>query len=250
MNAAGGVYYQQPLYDVVALDPANRALDNERSIHAVLGLSRQVARDFRLTVEGYYKDFDDLAVRRDRVSNVFTSAGRGWAAGVDAVLIKRLSDGYFGQVSYSYGVAERDDRDGLGSYTAPTNQPHILNVVFGVEVSDALFVSGKWKYAVGRPTDTFRVFEDVHDAAGGNGPLRFSQEVVGRNDDRLRDFHLLNVRVDYRLQLGRLGVVTFLDLYNVYNRTNPSESRFSELAGIERDLGFGAVGAAGIKLEI
>ena len=247
LNAAAGAYYQQPLYPIVVLDPANQSLANERSLHAILGVSRQVGPDLRLTVETYYKGLSDLAVRQDRTSNVFTSRGTGWAAGVDAILIKRFTDRYYGQLTYSFAAAERDDDDGRGSYPAPTLQPHIFNVIAGMEITDNLLVSGKWKYAVGRPRDTYTVYSDVH---GPDGPLRFSQEVLERNGGRLRDFHLLNLRVDYRWQFRRLGVVTFLDLYNVYGRINPTESRFSELAGVERDIGFGVVAASGVKLEL
>jgi hypothetical protein len=85
---------------------------------------------------------------------------------------------------------------------------------------------------------------------GDEDRMRYSREVVARNADRVPDFHLLNVRVDYRRRLGPVALVTFLDLENIYNRFHTCEERFSPLTGKERAIGFRFLGNAGFKLEL
>jgi hypothetical protein len=117
---------------------------------------------------------------------------------------------------------------------------------FGYEMNDRWFVSSKFRYAAGRAKDRFIVHENV---LGDEDQMRYSREVVARNADRVPDFHLLNVRLDYRRRLGPVALVTFLDLENIYNRFNTYEERFSALTGKERAIGFGFLGNAGFKLE-
>ncbi len=246
LNFAAGVYFQKPVNKYIAAAPDNRTLNDERAIHVILGVSHQWQTDYRFTLEGYYKRLDHLIAPARTAGYVLTNAGDGWAGGFDAILLKRFTNRYYGQVSYSFAASKRNDRDGLGEYNAPYNQPHNFAVIVGCELNKEWFVSGRWKYAVGRPKDRFIVHENVL-----NDPdaVRFSKEITARNADRLDDFHLLSIRVDYRKQLGRFALITFLELDNLYDRHNTYEDRFSELTGEEKGLGFGLVGNGGFKLE-
>lgn len=245
-NFASGIYYQRPVNRYIATGLMNRSLRDEKATHFILGLNHQLRSDIRFTLEGYYKHLDNLIAADASSPTALSNAGDGWASGFDAILLKRFTGKYYGQVSYSFAASKRDDHDGFGSYNSAYNQPHNFAVIVGYELSKEWFVSGRWKYAVGRPKDQFVVHENVL-----NDPtaLRFSKEITARNADRLADFHLLSVRVDYRKQLGRLALITFVELDNLYNRYNTYEDRFSELTGEETGLGFGLVGNGGFKLE-
>ena len=78
-------------------------------------------------------------------------------------------------------------------------------------------VTAKWRFATSRPTDSYIVYNDVF-----NDPsyLRYSKEITVDNGDRLNNFHSLNMRVDYRKQLGRIALVGFLDVVDVYDHLN------------------------------
>ncbi|MGI9173883.1 MAG: TonB-dependent receptor [Rhodothermales bacterium] len=246
LSFATGVYYQKPLNPYVASAPANRSLRDEKSTHFIAGVTHQLRNDLKFTLEGYYKSLDDVITPTATAGHVLTNDGDGWSSGFDAMLLKRFTGPYYGQVSYSFAVSKRNDHDGLGEYNAAYNQPHNFAVIVGYEISKNWFVTGRWKYAVGRPKDRFIVHENV---LKNNETMRFSKEVTARNADRLSDFHLLSVRVDYRKQLGRFGLITFLELDNVYNRFNTYEDRFSELTGEEKGLGFGFLPNGGFTLE-
>ncbi len=245
LNFATGIYHQTPLNRYVVLDPANRSLEEEQSTHFILGYNHVLRNDFRFTLEGYYKSMDNL-ITTSTVGTRLNNNGDGWASGFDVILLKRFTNRYYGQVSYSFTASKLNDNDGLGEYNAPYNQPHNFAVLFGYELSKEWFISGRWKYAVGRPKDQYILHENV---LNDLSRMRYAKEITARNADRIPDFHVLSIRVDYRKQFGRFALITFFDLDNLYNRYNTYEDRFSELTGQEKGLGLGFAGNAGFKIE-
>ena len=87
------------------------------------------------------------------------------------------------------------------------------------------------------------------DVFGDVNFVRFSKEITSNNTERLSAFHTLNIRIDYRKQLGRVAVVSFLDIVNLYDNLNVNENRFTPLSGKIEKEGFGILPTIGIKLE-
>ena len=246
LNAAGSVHYQAPDLFVLTASPSNESLAHARAGHLIAGVTHYLRDDVKWTTEAYYKRFDRLPVWPDRTVPLRTSDGEGWAAGIDVSVVKRFVDQFYGQVNYSYAQSKRDDGDGRGSYNADFNQPHILNVLAGYEVNKTWSVAGKWRYATGRPRDGFVVHADVL-----NDPerLRYAQEIVANNSERLPAFHTLNLRLDARRQLGRMALVGFIDIVNLYGHLNVNEERFLELSGQVEERGFKILPTGGMRVE-
>lgn len=247
INAAAGIYYQTPELITVASDVRNRNLKNEKAIHTIAGVTRYLSENLKLTVEGYYKELNDLVVKPDRTGNLRTNQGDGWARGVDFGLVKRFSNKWYGQLNYSRMASKRNDHDGEGSYNSDFSQPNIFNILLGYEWNKEWSFSTKWKYATGRPKDSYIVHADVL-----NDPshLRYSKEITRNNGDRLDDFHTWNVRVDYRKQLGKVAIVSFVDILNMYGHLNVNEEFFQYQNGKVDKRGFKIAPTMGIKLEM
>ncbi|MBI3586212.1 MAG: TonB-dependent receptor [Ignavibacteriales bacterium] len=244
--AATGVYYQAPELRLFALDKQNEKLESEKAIHYILGVSTYLSDDIKFTAEAYYKDFTDLIVFPDRSTSLRNNAGSGYASGIDIGFVKRLSDQWYGQVNYSYSVSKRNDNNGNGEYDADFSQPNLFNILVGYELNKEWSFSAKWKYATGRPKDSYIVHENIFN---NRNLMRYSKEITGNNNERLNDLHSLNVRVDYRYQFGNLAVVAFLDILNLYNRLNVSEEQFNEITGQSKGNGFQMIPTFGVKLE-
>lgn len=247
LSAAVGIYYQTPEFDVLTADAANLDLRNERSYHYIFGLTRYLRDDLKFTAEAYLKQFDDLIVRKDRTNQLRKNDGDGKAAGMDLSLIKRFVKKFYGQINYSFSHSKRNDRTGEGSYNSDFNQPNIFSILGGYEFNKEWSISAKWRYATGRPKDSFIVHENIF---GDPNFLRFSKEITRNNGDRLSNFHTFNVRVDYRKQFGRLALLSFLDVVNLYGHLNVNEDRFLEITGEEDSRGFTILPTAGLKIEL
>jgi outer membrane receptor protein involved in Fe transport len=227
--AGGGMYYQAPRYLDIAADPSNLDLKSERSTQVMLGYSRHLRADLRLSAEGYYQQLDDLIVYDDRATNTATNIGEGSARGVDLMLAKRMSKGWSASATYSYSRSRRDDKLGEGEYAADWDRPHAFGIVSAWQPSDRWTFSAKWKYASGRPTDAFVVHSDV---LGDADPLRYSKELTSTNTGRLPVYHSLSLRADYQRRFGPLSLVAYLDVLNVYSRKNGDAYDWNERRGV------------------
>ena len=245
-NFAVGRYYQTPEFDLIARSPRNQHLANERAYHLIAGLTRYIRDDLKFTAETYYKKLDQLIVRPDRIRPQRSNAGDGWANGVDFSLIKRFVNQFYGQVNYSYARSKRNDHNGQGPYDSDFNQPHIFNVLGGYEFNKRWSFSANWRYATGRPQDAFVIHQNV--LADPEKP-RYAQEITANNTERLPSFHTFNIRLDSRRQIGRIALVSFFDIVNLYSHLNVNESRFLELTGKEDQRGFEILPTGGLKIE-
>ncbi|MBI3586101.1 MAG: TonB-dependent receptor [Ignavibacteriales bacterium] len=246
INVATGIYYQVPTFKEIASDEQNKNLSYERAYHVIMGLTTYFTEDLKFTAETYYKKFDNLVVQPDRTSPIRTNGGDGTAAGIDLSLVRRFSNQYYGQISYSYAYSKRDDHNGEGIYDSEFNQPHTVNILFGYQVNQEWTISAKWKYATGKPTDAFVVHPDVH-----NSPnfIRYSKEITAHFAKRLPAFHSLNLRIDYRKQFNSFAIVSFLDILNSYDRSNVNLRRFLEASGKEQDEGIPILPTIGVRIE-
>lgn len=241
-----GTFYQAPRYFDLAANPANGDLENEKSTQVSLGAERYLRDDVRLSAEIYYQDLDELVVIPDRTSGVAANAGSGENAGFDLSLWKRMTEDWSASFGYSYLNATRDDADGRGEYDADQDRPHLVTIGGAWEPNDNWAFSAKWKYASGRPTYDFVVYADV---LGDPDLVRFSKELTTRNTRRYPDYHVLNLRVDYRRRLGPLSLIAFLDVINAYGRDNIDSRDWDERRGIETGDGFGVFPNIGLKFE-
>lgn len=246
LSAATGVYYQPVELRTISLDVRNALLKHEQSVHYIVGVTTYLSDDVKLTAEFYHKDLNDLIVKTDRTTDLRKNVGSGHARGIDLGLVKKFTDQWYGQMNYSYSSSLRNNNDGLGEYRSDFDQPHIFNILFGYEFDSEWSFSTKWKYATGRPKDSYVINANVFNDPG---MMRYSKEITGNNTDRLPDFHTWNIRVDYRKQLGDVAIVAFLDILNLYNRLNVNEERFIETTGTIDPKGFQILPSFGMKLE-
>ena len=229
VSATAGVFYQSPRFLVRSASPDNFNIENERITHVSIGFEQQFGRNWSLLVEPYYQQLDNLIVAEGRTSGRASNAGEGENFGVDVVLSRRFSDGWFANIVYAYNDARIDDNDGLGEYDADFNRPHFFSVGGSWEISERWKVGARWKWASGRPTDDFIINEDV---LGPGQPLRYSKELTRTNAQRLENYHSLNIRVDYRQPLGWVDLIAFIDVINVYGGPGANSQEFDPRNGI------------------
>ena len=246
LSATGGIFYQQPRFLDLAADPTNNRLKNERTDQVSLGLEYFIRQAGRFSAEVYYQDLKDLVVLGDDASGLASNSGSGHSEGIDLTLERRMIDTWSAAMTYSYSRSRRNDNDGTPPYAADFNRPHSLTIGGVWEPNDRWAVGAKWKYASGRPTDAFIIHQNVFSDPAF---VRFSKELTANNVNRLRDYHSLNIRIDYRRRIGNFSLVTFLDVINAYGRNNVSSLEWDERRGVNVIGDFGIFPQIGLKLE-
>jgi len=248
VNFAAGVYYQIPDMTEIAYYPENSSLEKERSYHYILGVNHYIDEDLKFDAELYYKKMDRLIVEPSSVSNYAVNSGKGYAYGLDASLLKRFVGNYYGQINYSYAQCKAKDNLLDTYHYSDFNQPHMFNILFGYQLNDSWSFAVKWKYAVGRPRDSYVIHENVLNIPG---ELRYSKEITSHNTLRYHDFHSLDLRVDYRKQFSKyLAVAAFVDVLNLYNRANETYEEFEPVTGKNTFHSLPMLPTIGVKLEI
>lgn len=253
-SASYGQYFQQPFFLFLASFPENGRLKPFKSEHFVSGLTYMPAESVRMTLEGYYKRYDDYPVSTQfptlslaNVGDTFnvrevlfpmTSAGRGRAYGVEAFIEKAPGGRWYGQANLSFARSEQaglDEKPRPGSF----DYPFVVNVTGGVNLTPAWLASTRVSWLGGRP---YTPFDDALSASVGRGIF----DLARVNAERTPAYFRLDLRVQ-RTFAWRRPFVLFAGVQNLTNRRNLSTYtwnrrtntvRFQEQQGLFPILGF------------
>lgn len=246
INFAAGIFYQDPLLTDIADQPSGIILKNEKAIQYILGYKNYFASDLKLVVEAYYKQLDNLVTRPFSGQVILINNGTGYAYGIDVSLTKRLSQKYYGQLGYSFSQSKRNDNNGQGEYNYTYSQPHIFSLLASYKPGNKWIFSTKFRYATGRPTDNYIIHSNIFNDISNKW---YSQEYLGKNENRLSDFISFDVRADYRVQLKGTSFIFFIDIVDVLNRFNQSSEEFQPITGKTYYNGLAVFPSFGIRLE-
>lgn len=259
-----GRYFQSPSYIWLAANEENRKLRSIRTDVLVAGIDRTLAEDVRVSLEGYYKRYDDYPASLSRqylvLANTGTgfggaeegfasfgleplgSLGRGRAYGLELLVQKKLS------AIKSYGIAalsvNRSAFTALDGVERPGSfdQRVIFNLSGGYQFDDLWELGLKFRLATGRP---YTPVDSSGDPASGY------QVVEQYNGLRLGISHGLDLRLDRRWPLENWNLITYIDIQNIYNRKNPSPQRWNARLRRGEDAGaqIGILPSIGISAE-
>ncbi len=225
LNLAWGKYYQSPASYQVAPDPRNLFLKSSYAIHYIAGLEQRLSNDTKASIEIYHKELSNLIVDPD-VSDLLVNTGSGYAQGVEFALQKKFTDGFVGSASYSYSISKRRDYESLDLYDFEYERPHILNLIFGLEIGSGWQIGAKFQYASGNP------YTPVIGVVKKNNSFYVVEGA--KNSARYPDYHKLDIRIDKQFVFDSWSFSIYLDLWNVYDRDNVSSYSFK--AGTNGEL--------------
>jgi outer membrane receptor protein involved in Fe transport len=228
LNASTGIYYQLPELSIMAVNKSNSNLKNEQAIHFIMGISAYISNDLKLTVETYYKKYDDLLVRTNSYDMKYSNNGTGRASGFDISIVKRFTDKYYGQVCYSYSISKRNDNNGEGEYEYGFSKPHMLKILGGYQFNDEWSLTAKWLVTSGLPTDDYVIYSDV---LGNPNVVRYSAEIIRKNGHRFATNQSFDIRVDYRKQFKYFALSLYLDIWNLFGTKNVTNENFLPQSG-------------------
>ena len=216
-----------------------------------LGYNYEITKGFDLSVEGFYKQMDNLLEYREGYSLMTPTdrwaeqvvMGKGESYGVELLLQKNTGK-TTGWLSYTWSKSLRlFDRPGQEvfsgkKYYAGNDRRHNLNLVVNHRFNKHWEVSAAWNYQTGRrgtlSTTTFfgsgpsefltegLVEDDIKSGLTVIHFLPILSSYKERNGYQLPAIHRLDMGVTYIWKMGKLENKVNLSVYNVYNRQNIS----------------------------
>ena len=255
LRASYGQYYQQPFLLFLSVFPENRALVPWRATHYVAGMSWEPGDGWRLTAEGYRKNYRDYPVAIPypslslaNVGDTFnvreilfplTSQGSGRSQGLEIFVEKKLTAQLYGQANIALSRTQHAGLDGVrrdGSF----DYPAIVNVVGGYRFGDRWEFSTRVSYLSGRP---YTPYDEAISSALRRGVYDLSQV----NALRAPAYFRWDVRVDRTFDVWGEPLVVFAGVQNLTNRRNfanfnwnrrTNAVEFSDQQGLFPLLGF------------
>ncbi|MCY3551686.1 MAG: TonB-dependent receptor plug domain-containing protein [Candidatus Poribacteria bacterium] len=232
-----GRYAQNPRLDqfVLGVTP-NSSLEQSLATHYVLELRQTLPFGMNMNIAGYYKTLEDL-VTYNKSERQYQNGQAGFVRGLEVSLGYKIPEVFDGWLAYAYTISKRQDiSERFHRYYTYTS-PHVLTAaasysapqryLLSIPLIDAFDISAKWQYQSGVLYATL-VGRTLY-----TNPR--TKEKKWRPDygewKRTAPYHRLDLSLHFQLfgdlegSGWELGLA--LEVWNVYNRNNILEVRYS-----------------------
>jgi len=211
----------------------NQDLGFIRSFHQVLSWDHYFDSDLRIRVETYYQYLFQVPVEFRPSSysvldeghdmerffpDTLVNKGNGRNYGVELTVEKSFSRSYYMMLTASLYDAKRSGSDGI-NYEALYNGGYAMNLLgsreftWGVSRVQAITVGGKITLAGGK---RYTEIDEVASAIAGEAVYLDS----ARNFQQFSPYFRADIKLNYRINTGRITHEVGVDLVNITNREN------------------------------
>ncbi|MCS6900327.1 MAG: TonB family protein [Myxococcales bacterium] len=212
-----GVFQQPPQPQETNPVFGTPGIRSSRSIHYTFGTEQQITRQVDLSVEGFYKQLDNLVSRSPNINGTgftYSNQGSGYVVGGEFLLRYRPDARFFGWLAYTLSRSTRRARPGEPLNLFQYDQTHILTTLGSYRLGRGWEFGARFRVVSG-PLDTPCVGGIYSGAAGSYACISGAPF-----SERLPTFHQLDLRVDKRWDFQTWKLSLYLDILNVYNRGN------------------------------
>jgi hypothetical protein len=209
----------------------NQDAKYQQSDHYVAGLEYLHDESLRFTAEAFVKEYANVPISNAKgisLANLggdfnilgnedVTTSGKGRAYGFELFAQKKLTDKFFGILSYTYYRSMYSGFDGNLIASSWDNQ-HLLSVTWGYKFPRNWELGLRFRYQGGAP---YTPYDETTSKSSyltlGQGTFDYSR----LNTQRLPNFHSSDVRIDKKYNLKKTTIDLFLDVTNWYIAVNP-----------------------------
>lgn len=231
-NANVGRYFQLPPYTILGYRENYRFVNRDNGVgfirndQFVAGFEYNTAANSRLSVEAYYKGYDNYPfLLRDSLTLAnlggdfgvignepaeSRSAGRTY--GIEFLFQQRLYKGFYGIAAYTLGWSEFEDRNGDLKPSA-WDARHIVNLTLGKRFGNNWEAGINWRFQTGLPFTPFSEDSDLTQNWDVNG--RAIPDYARLNTLRSDVINGLDIRVDKKWFFTRWSLNLYFDVQNV-----------------------------------
>lgn len=240
LNASAGRYFKIPPYTVLGFQDNNGNYLNQdsdyiQSDHLVAGLEFLPRRSTRITLEGFYKRYDNYPVSvRDGVSLAnlggdfevlgnedIESVGLGRSYGLEVLLQQKLSKNFYGILAYTLYWSEFTGLDRETYLPSVWDNRHLLTFTGGYKLPRNWEIGLRVRYLGPTPYPPVDLEESVD-----TYPV-FVNDFQRLGDVRLTAFNQTDIRVDKKWNFSDWTFNIFLEVTNVLGNDLPNPPSYS-----------------------
>ena len=233
LNANVGRFFQLPSYTVLGYTDSlgqflNQDVDYIQCDHAVFGYEYNPTDYSKVTLEGFYKQYDNYPFSvNDSVSLAnlggdfgvignedVSSISQGKSYGLEFLAQQKLSKSIYGILSVTYYKSLFEDKNHELVPSSWDNR-YILNLAAGKKFKGNIELGMKFRYSGGAPYTPF----DLATSSVQNWEISQQGYLDYNNVNSLRlgDIHTLDVRVDKKWYFKSWSLNAYIDIQNIYN---------------------------------
>lgn len=226
-----GLYHQPPQFQESVPPLGDPDVKSNLAIHYGLGVEQEITKQIEASIEGFYKQLDDVVIAEAASSGAFvnySNAGTGRAFGAEVLVRYNPDERFFGWLAYTLSRSTRQNGPDEEEYLVSWDQTHILTLLGSYRFGGGWEAGARFRVVSGNlqtpnvcdfaeeDCDPGRINALFHAASGAYTPLSFG----AFNAERLPVFHSLDLRVDKRWDFEVWRLSAYLDVRNVYNNQN------------------------------
>ena len=236
LRAAWGLYHQ-PI-DLMTIPVETFVTDVGRAgqaIHYIIGAEYASDTNFMVRAEGYYKVLTNLAGQIQdfgRQAQIIAPADSGHAKGFDLFGAYKLSDRLTGSLGYAFLITKASEEDLM--YDRPLfgeefyrdfDQRHTITLNGSYQIALRWHLHLAWRFHTGNPTTPLE-----HTLTrNSDGQIDCKRGFGEYNTDRLPPYHSLDLRLTKTSEYESWTLNWYVQILNLYNRSNVHERVFSEV---------------------
>ena len=239
VSATAGKYYKILPYTVLGFtdaagDLVNRGAAYTGSLHAGLGVERQVGTFGKLSVEGFYKKYSDYPVSiTDGVSlankgadfsilgsEAVATTGAGRTYGAEFLYQQKLYKNVYLIAAYTLYRSEFTGLDREVYLPSVWDSRHLVSLTGGYRAPHNWEFSGRFRFAGPSP------FASVDTQASLQTYPVLTLDYTGLQRNRLASFQQLDIRIDKKWNFTRLSLNLFLEIQNALAAAAPAPPEY------------------------
>lgn len=217
----------------------NKDADYTRSDHFVLGLERVLGPAATISLEGFYKNYDNYAVSvRDGVSlankgggfevlgnEEIETVGKGRSYGLELQYQQKLTNNFYSIFSYTYFFSEFTGFDRSVYIPSVWDSRHLVSFVGGYKLKRNWEISSRYRFAGRSP------FVPVNIPVTTNTYPDIVLDYSRLGEEKLETFSQLDIRVDKKWNFEQWYLNIFFEVQNILGQNIPTPPEY----GLNRD---------------
>ncbi|GAA4275896.1 TonB-dependent receptor [Aquimarina mytili] len=244
LNGSLGRYYKLPPYTILGFRDNNNVLVNQDvdytvSDHYVLGLQHYFGPSSNISLEGFYKRYEDYPVSvLDGVSLANKGAdfeilgsedvatvGRGRSYGAELQFQQKLSNSFYGIFAYTWFYSEFTSFDRDTYLPSVWDSRHLVSFTGGYKLNRNWEISARYRFAGETPF----VPTDLDGTLANYPEVILDYNRLG--EEKLDIFSQLDLRIDKKWNFKNLSLDIFVEVQNILGQEIPQPTEY----GLNRD---------------
>ena len=236
LRAAWGLYHQPVGLITIPVETSIKNVGRAaRAIHYIIGAEYAPGKNFMVRAEGYYKVLTNLTRQIQdfgRQAQIIPPADSGHAKGFDLFGAYALSDRLMGSLGYAFLITKASEDNPIfypplfgETFYRNFDQRHTISLNGSYQIALRWHLHLSWRFHTGNPTTPLEHTLVRH----SDGRMDCVRGFGEYNTDRLPPYHSLDLRLTKTHEYKSWTLNWYVQILNLYNRSNVHERVFSEV---------------------